>query len=225
MQVKKGACNIFQCPSSTVLNPMREFWNQKFADTTYKYGQQPNVFLVEQVGLIPVGGQVLVPGDGEGRNGVWLAQQGGAVTSVDCSDVGLDKTRALAALRGVPLTTVLADLTEWSPEPNSVDAVVVMYVHLPSSTRPTVMVNLAQALRPGGVLILEAFHPDQLGLTSGGPKDVDMLYTLKALRADLAGAGLVGTDVVAWEGPVTLDEGPFHQGPAQVTRWVWRRQA
>lgn len=209
---------------SSVSTTMREFWNQKFADTTYKYGQRPNVFLAEQLGLIPAEAQVLVPGDGEGRNGVWLAQQGFSVTSVDCSDVGQDKTRALAAERGVQLRTVLADLSEWSPEPNSVDAVAVVYLHLPSSLRPKVMADLAKALRPGGVLILEAFHPNQLGLTSGGPKDVDMLYTLAGLRSDLVNAGLKGEELVAWEGPVTLDEGPFHQGPAQVTRWVWRRQ-
>ena len=202
-----------------------EFWNQKFADATYKYGQQPNVFLAEQAGLIPAGAQVLVPGDGEGRNGVWLAQQGFSVTSVDCSSVGQDKTRALAAERGVQVETVLADLAEWAPQPDSVDAVAVAYLHLPSSLRHKVMADLARALRPGGVLILEAFHPNQLGLTSGGPKDVDMLYTLAGLRSDLLSAGLQGTELVAWEGPVMLDEGPFHQGPAQVTRWVWRRQA
>lgn len=203
---------------------MREFWNQKFADTTYKYGERPNVFLTEQVGHIKPGAQVLVPGDGEGRNGVWLAERGFAVTSVDCSDVGLDKTRALAVRRGVQLATILADLTAWSPEADSADAVVVSYLHLPSAQRPTVMAHLAQALRPGGVLILEAFHPRQLGLSSGGPKDVDMLYTLEALQGDLGEAGLVGDDIVALEGLVTLNEGPFHQGPAQVTRWVWRKQ-
>lgn len=202
-----------------------EFWNQKFADAAYKYGQQPNVFLAAQAGLIPAGAQVLVPGDGEGRNGVWLAQQGHHVTSVDASSVGLDKTRALAAERGVQvhhrhrvhrirLGRPLGQIGQHGG-----------HLHLPSSLRTKVMADLARALRPGGVLILEAFHPNQLGLTSGGPKDVDMLYTLQGLRSDLADAGLKGEELVASEGPVTLDEGPFHQGPAQVTRWVWRRQA
>lgn len=204
---------------------MREFWNQKFAGTAYKYGEHPNAFLAEQVGLIPPQGRVLVPGDGEGRNGVWLASQGHQVTSVDCSDVGLDKTRDLAQRKGVQLETVLADLTEWSPAESSFDAVAVAYLHLPSSQRPAVMGSLLGALRPGGVLMLEAFHPNQLGLTSGGPKDVDMLYTLAGLRADALQSGVVGAEVQGWEGGVTLDEGPFHQGPAQVTRWVWRRSA
>lgn len=204
---------------------MREFWNQKFAGTAYKYGEQPNAFLFEQAGLIPPGSQVLVPGDGEGRNGVWLATQGHHVTSVDCSDVGLDKTRDLAQRKGVQLQTVLADLTEWSAAEGAFDAVAVAYLHLPSVQRPVVIGALLRALRPGGVLMLEAFHPNQLGLSSGGPKDVDMLYTLAGLRADALQSGVQGTEVSGWEGGVTLDEGPFHQGPAQVTRWVWRRAA
>lgn len=204
---------------------MREFWNQKFAGTAYKYGEQPNAFLFEQAGLIPPGSQVLVPGDGEGRNGVWLATQGHHVTSVDCSDVGLDKTRDLAQRKGVQLQTVLADLTEWSAAEGAFDAVAVAYLHLPSVQRPVVIGALLRALRPGGVLMLEAFHPNQLGLSSGGPKDVDMLYTLAGLRADALQSGVQGAEVSGWEGGVTLDEGPFHQGPAQVTRWVWRRAA
>jgi hypothetical protein len=144
---------------------------------------------------------------------------------VDCSDVGLDKTRDLAQRKGVQLQTVLADLTEWSAAEGAFDAVAVAYLHLPSVQRPAVMGALLRALCPGGVLMLEAFHPNQLGLTSGGPKDVDMLYTLAGLRADALQSGVAGAEVLGWEGGVTLDEGPFHQGPAQVTRWVWRRSA
>ncbi|WP_290643749.1 bifunctional 2-polyprenyl-6-hydroxyphenol methylase/3-demethylubiquinol 3-O-methyltransferase UbiG [Aquabacterium sp.] len=205
------------------VNAMREFWNQKFGDTTYKYGMQPNVFLREQAGLIPKGSRVLVPGDGEGRNGVWLAEQGHVVTSVDCSDVGLAKARKLAAQRSVRLETLDKDLTEWTPAAASVDAVVLVYLHLPSSQRSGIHAAMLQALKPGGHLILEAFHPTQIGLSSGGPKDADMLYTVAYLRRDAEASGVVGQELTGLEGRVTLDEGPFHQGPAQVTRWVWRR--
>ena len=202
---------------------MREFWNQKFADAGYKYGEQPNVFLAEQAGRIPTGAKVLVPGDGEGRNGVWLAQQGHLVTSVDCSDVGLSKARALAERRGVHIDTIQADLTVWVPPSQSFDAVVLVYVHLPSAVRGGIHQGLIRALKPGGLLILEAFHPSQIGLSSGGPKDVDMLYTEQALRDDARLSGETGESLLAWEGRVTLNEGPYHQGPAQVTRWMWRK--
>lgn len=206
---------------------MREFWNQKFEGEAYKYGEQPNAFVKQQAGRIPAHASVLVPGDGEGRNGAWLAEQGHRVLSVDCSDVGLAKAKDLARRRQVEphMQTLLADVTEWHPEPQAFDAVVVCYLHLPSSQRPGVMAHLLKALKPGGLLLLEAFHPNQLGLTSGGPKDVDLLYTLQALRDDAQGSGVRGRELLGWEGEIDLDEGPFHQGRAQVTRWIWQAAA
>lgn len=202
---------------------MREFWNQKFSGEAYKYGEQPNAFLAEQApSYLGPGAKVLVPGDGEGRNGVWLAEQGFEVTSLDCSDVGLAKAQDLAKRRGVVVQTVLADLTEWEPPAASFDAVAVSYLHLTSAQRPTIMGALMRALRPGGVLILEAFHPTQLGLSSGGPKDVDMLYTLEGLREDAKACDRSGQELYGVVCETLLNEGPFHQGLARVTRWVWQ---
>lgn len=111
------------------------FWDQRFAEPGYKYGTEPNAFLREQATRLAPASRVLVPGDGEGRNGVWLAEQGHAVTSVDASAVGLQKARELAASRGVALATELADLSDWAPEAASLDAVILIYTHLPSAIR------------------------------------------------------------------------------------------
>lgn len=196
------------------------FWDQNFSVPGYKYGTSANAFLVAQAYRLPAAADVLVPGDGEGRNGVWLAQQGHRVTSVDVSTVGLEKAQALAAQRGVTLRTELVDLADWVPIPCSVDAVVLTFVHLPPAIRRAAHRRLAAALRPGGVLLLEAFHPSQLKHSSGGPKAPEMLYTLQTLREDFAGAL---TEVLGWEGEVTLDEGPGHHGLAHVTRWIGRQ--
>lgn len=193
------------------------FWDQNFAAAGYKYGTAPNAFLVWQSPRIPPGSDVLVPGDGEGRNGVWLAQQGHRVTAMDGSAVGLHKAQTLAAERGVVLQTVLGDLADWTPEPASFDAVVLTFVHLPPSIRAGAHRRLAAALRPGGCLLLEAFHPRQLQHTSGGPKDPAMLFAPELLRADFAG---LLDERMAWEGEATLDEGPGHQGRAHLTRWI-----
>jgi SAM-dependent methyltransferase len=198
------------------------FWDQRFAEPGYKYGTEPNAFLREQATRLTAPADVLVPGDGEGRNGVWLAQQGHRVTAVDASAVGLQKARELAATQGVTVTTELADLGDWSPAPASVDAVVLIYTHLPGTIRQGAHRRLAQGLRPGGWLLLEAFHPAQLAHSSGGPKDADMLYTPELLDADFAG---LLAPVLAWHGETTLSEGPGHQGLAQVTRWVGQRLA
>lgn len=195
------------------------FWDQHFSAPGFKYGQAPNAFLADQAPRLCVSSDVLVPGDGEGRNGVWLAQQGHRVTAVDSSAVGLSKAQALATERGVSITTVHADLADWTPEPNSADALVLIYLHLPPALRASVHLRLLKALRPGARVIVEAFHPLQLGHRSGGPQDRDMLYTLDLLRQDFGGL----QEELAYEGPTELNEGPGHQGLAHVTRWVARR--
>lgn len=201
------------------------FWDQQFALPAFKYGKAPNQFLREQAHQLPSGAQVLLPGDGEGRNSVWLAGQGFQATAMDNSRVGLDKAQALAAEQGVEIDVVHADLAHWQPAPASVDAVVLTYVHLPDTLRAGVHQRLAQTLRPGALLILEAFHPRQLGYSSGGPKDAAMLYTLDLLRADLQGALACDlTELLAWEGEAHLNEGPGHQGPAYLTRFVARQR-
>lgn len=196
------------------------FWDQRFAEPGFKYGTEPNAFLREQANRLPTTSRVLVPGDGEGRNGVWLAQQGYRVTSVDNSAVGLQKARDLADSRGVALTTELVDLADWQVPAASFEAVVLIYAHLPSSFRQSAHRRLAQALTPGGWMLLEAFHPAQLAHSSGGPKDPDMLYTPEQLDADFGG---LLAPMLTWHGEITLAEGPGHQGLAHVTRWLGQR--
>jgi SAM-dependent methyltransferase len=193
------------------------FWDQNFSVAGFKYGTAPNAFLVEQAHRLRPGADVLVPGDGEGRNGVWLAQQGHRVTAMDGSRIGLQKAQRLADERGVALTTVHGDLADWAPAPASCDAVVLTFVHLPPSLRLSAHRRLVAGLRPGGLLLIEGFHPEQLRHTSGGPKDPAMLFTPELLRADV---GEWVEELMAWQGEVTLHEGPGHQGLAHVTRFI-----
>lgn len=196
------------------------FWDQQYSTAGYKYGEQPNAFLASQAHRLPAHAKVLVPADGEGRNGVWLAQQGHQVTALDQSPVGLAKARALAEQRGVPLDTECVDLTTWEPPAGTADAVVLTFVHLPPAMRAVVHAKCVSALKPGGLLLLEAFAPEQLGLSSGGPKQLDMLFTLEMLRSDFVPAL---HEVLGETASAVLDEGPAHQGPAALTRFIGRR--
>ena len=200
------------------------FWDSAFSGPGYKYGTAPNAFLAAEAWRLAPASRVLVPGDGEGRNGVWLAEQGHRVTTVDNSAVGVAKSRALAEARGTTLTALERDLEQWTPARESFDAVVSIYLHLPPALRVRVHRALAAAVAPGGWLLLEGFHPTQLGRTSGGPKDPTMLFTLEMLRGDFGDAS-VGPfrEEVAWEGETVLDEGPGHQGAAKVTRLLLQR--
>ncbi|MBX6319507.1 bifunctional 2-polyprenyl-6-hydroxyphenol methylase/3-demethylubiquinol 3-O-methyltransferase UbiG [Pigmentiphaga sp.] len=197
-------------------------WDERYSRPGYKYGTEPNRFLAEQEPRLPAGSRVLLPGDGEGRNSVWLAQRGHQVLAVDSSQVGLDKALALASLRGITITTLHADLADWSPPAATCSGVALIFVHLPSAVRPGIHRRLARALAPGGWLILECFHPRQLDYPSGGPREVDMLSDLAAIRSDFSP---LLEEVVAWEGEVVLNEGEGHKGPAFVTRYVGRMPA
>ncbi|MDE1899434.1 MAG: class I SAM-dependent methyltransferase [Xanthomonadaceae bacterium] len=194
-------------------------WNERYSDDAYHYGTAPNAWLASQAWRLPRAGDALAIADGEGRNGVWLAQQGLATTSLDQSGKGLDKARTLAQQRGVTLATLQADLTHFEWPPAAYDVVVSIYVHLPAALRLRTHAGCAQALRPGGLLILEAFTPEQMHCHSGGPRDPALLYTAELLRGDFRGLELLEL----LSGEVLLAEGRGHAGPARVVRLLAQR--
>jgi SAM-dependent methyltransferase len=196
-------------------------WDEEFAKPGYRYGTEPNAFVVKMAERLPQGARVIAAGDGEGRNGVWLATQGHHVLALDASRVGLSKAQALAEKRGVSIETAVVDLSIYTPAPASAEAVVLIYVHMPPDIRRAAHRNLVRALKPGGLIILEAFHRDQLGRTSGGPKDSSLLFDLALLAEDF------GPDVQVlhgFEGDVDLDEGHGHVGRGAVVRLLGVRR-
>ncbi len=199
----------------------REFWDSRFAEKGFAYGTEPNEFLVCQKHYLKPGMKALAVADGEGRNGVWLAQQGLDVLSVDQSAVGLAKARELAAQRGVSLRTEQTDLTTWKWPENEFDVVVAIFIHFPPTVRAQMHARMVAALKPGGVLILEAFTPKQLEYKTGGPQDPAMLYTMEMLRKDfVAGERLL---LLLEEMITGLNEGPYHRGQSAVVRLVLKK--
>lgn len=196
------------------------FWDQQYSSHEYRYGKEPNQFLAEHARHFQSGSRILLPGDGEGRNSVWLAMQGHHVLSVDLSEIGLNKTRKLAQENGVMVQTEIADLADWTPPSQPFDVIAMTYLHLPANIRTLIHQKVAQTLRKGGLLVIEAFHPHQLNHHSGGPQSIEMLYSLEQLRADFQGYAL---EQYGWEGEVMLAEGRGHQGSAHITRFVGHR--
>ncbi|MBS1245925.1 MAG: SAM-dependent methyltransferase [Proteobacteria bacterium] len=196
-----------------------DFWNSRYAEPGYAYGTEPNAFLVSQKKYLKPGGKALAVADGEGRNGVWLAQQGLDVLSVDASEVGLRKTQELAADRGVAIRTEKVDLTTWKWPEQKFDVVAAIFIHFPPEVRARMHRRMFEALKPGGVLILEAFTPEQLTYKSGGPPVAEMLYTADMLRIDFAGGEILFIE----EAIAELTEGNYHRGAGAVVRLVLRR--
>lgn len=199
-----------------------EFWNDRYRSDAYVYGTAPNRFVRQQAHHLPAGGAVLALGAGEGRNAVYLAEQGFDVTALDYAVEGLRKLRTLAAERGVSIETIRADVTGWTPS-RTWDGVVTTFLHLPPDARPVLYRTIQRALRPGGVLIAEWFRPEQVtgGYGSGGPPSAAMMVTEDEIRAHFPVNGIQMLRVVETH----LDEGPHHSGPAAVVQFVWQRPA
>lgn len=194
-------------------------WDARYATGGYAFGEAPNRHLQAQAPRLRAGMRALALGDGEGRNGAWLAERGLDVTSVDWSAAGLAKAAALAKARGVALQAVVADLTAWEWPRGAYDLVAWIFVHLPPADRALVATRAAEALAPGGLLVLEGFTPAQEGRRSGGPRDPALLWSAALVRTHFPDLELLE----CLEGTVVLDEGPKHQGPAEVVRAVLRK--
>lgn len=192
---------------------MQSFWNERYGSAEYVYGTQPNSFFKDCLSGIPPG-KLLLPADGEGRNAVYAALQGWDVRSFDYSEEAVKKTKALAEKNGVDVQCSVEDISTFTWPEAAFDAVGLCFVHLPKALRLHLHQQAVQALRPGGFLILEAFTPRQLQFHSGGPRDIDLLFTLSMLREDFKDLHLL----VAEELDTILSEGAFHDGPAAVVR-------
>ena len=190
-------------------------WDERYATDEFVYGRQPNDFLVSQVSALPLG-KVLCLAEGEGRNAVWLARQGYQVTAVDASAVGLEKARQMAAEHEVEVEIIQADLGDFDIASESWDAVVSIFCHLPAVLRRQVHARVANGLRSGGVLLLEAYTPRQLEFGTGGPPVAEMMMDKDVLSDELD--GLVFR--YAEECVRDVNEGCFHHGEGAVVQLV-----
>ena len=194
---------------------MMSFWDDRYRREDYAYGTEPNDFLRGEAARIPAG-RVLCLADGEGRNGVFLASLGHAVTSVDLSAEGLRKAERLARQRGVTLDLVQADLAEYDLEANAFSGIVSIFAHLPVAARKRLYTQIPRALVAGGAFVLESYRPEQLAFATGGPRDAALLPTLVELTTELAALELV----VARDTEREIHEGTFHDGQSATVQIV-----
>ena len=186
-----------------------ERWESRFAAPDYHFGTAPNAFLKSQAHRLKAGQKALALADGEGRNGVWLAQQGLDVLSLDFSPNALKKARALASARGVELRVELADLAQWRWPVAAFDLIAAIFIQFADPAfRDKIFTGIKPALKPGGLLLMQGYRPEQLGYRTGGPSQVENLYTrglLEAAFGDFASVEIREHDSV-------VDEGAGHAG-------------
>lgn len=204
---------------------MKEFWNQRYSDNEYVYGETPNVFFKEVLDSLPVG-KILLPADGEGRNGVYAAIKGWEVDAFDQSNQAREKALNLAKNNQVYISYQLADLSEVAGyySANSYDAVALIFVHLPMVLKCEYHRNLISLLKKGGYFIIEGFGKkhvkhQQKNPHAGGPREEGMLYSKEEILLmfdDLEVVQLI-------EEETELQEGSGHAGKASVIRFVGKK--
>jgi hypothetical protein len=194
---------------------MSEFdrWQGRYAVPEYIFGEAPNVFLASQKHRLPKSGKALAVADGEGRNGVFLAEQDLDTLSVDFSPNGQAKAQALARKRGVTLRTELADIHayNWPSEEYDVIAEIFTQFSTPAE-RAGKFAGIRKALKKGGLLLLEGYSPKQLEYGTGGPKQLDHLYTMELLEQEFGGF----SKVLIKQYECMMSEGGAHAGMAAV---------
>jgi len=197
-----------------------ERWEKRFSVPDYVFGTEPNVFLKSQAAALPKSGTALAIADGEGRNGVWLAEHGLDVLSIDWSPTALGKARALAKRRGVTLRTEQVDLVQWRWPAAEFDVIAAIFIQfLTPDERRQVFDGMCNALRPRGLLLIEGYRPEQLNYKTGGPSLVENLYTRALLEAEFGSL----SEVQITEHDSMTSEGTGHVGMAALIDLVGRK--
>lgn len=202
----------------------KNFWKERYMDYDFAYGKEPNVFFKEWIQKLEPG-SILMPADGEGRNGVFAAQLGWKVTSSDLSEEGKSKAFELAKEKNVDLEYIDGDLEELQFESASFDAIGLIYAHFAADKKTVLHKKLNDYLKPGGIIIFEAFSKLHLlynGIDPkvGGPKDFDMLFSTLEIAADFENYEILLLE----EKEITLEEGKYHIGKGSVIRFVGRKK-
>jgi len=193
-------------------------WDERYANKDFVYGMAPNEFFNEQLLKLEVG-KLLLPAEGEGRNAVFAASQSWQVAAFDQSTQGRIKALDLAKQNNVQISYEIAGFEDFVSEEESFDCIALIYAHVPEKSRKHYHRLILKYLKPGGVLILEGFSKKQLGKTSGGPGQVDMLFSKENLLDDFYELNMLKIE----DFDIELNEGKYHQGTASVIRYVGKK--
>lgn len=195
----------------------KDFWEERYSEQDYVYGEHPNVFFQSELEKLEPA-SILLPADGEGRNSVFAAKKGWQVTAFDLSKAGKEKADKLAKKNEVEINFEVTTAKEFESN-KRFEAIALIYAHFNAEERPAIHKRLLQFLKPGGILIFEAYSKNQLYYSSGGPKDVKMLFSNEEIRSEFKGLNVEYLE----ELKIEQQEGKYHQGESSVMRMLGRK--
>lgn len=205
-------------------DPWTDRWNERFRKPEFAYGESPNEFFQEQLDKLHPG-KILLPAEGEGRNGVYAARQGWEVSAFDISVEGKNKALRLAEKHTVTLDYRVGELSSLPYAAQQFDAMALIFAHFPAEIKSSMHRALDQYVRTGGIVIVEAFSKNHLRYNAknekvGGPRDIDMLFSMEEIKSDFPNYHIRQLE----EKVVYLNEGPFHSGTGSVIRFVGHKK-
>ena len=192
---------------------MKELWNQRFATEDYFYGIEPNEFFEKELKTLKPG-RILLPMEGEGKNAIYAAKLGWEVIAYDYSDIGQQKALRLAKENNVEIEYLLVDNESFKYDGEKFDAIAFIYTHLKSELRRAFFNKLLGFLKPDAEVILEAYSKEQLQLGTGGPPNIDLLYSVDDLKVDFKSL----KEVKLEKSIIDITEGDGHNGSSSVIR-------
>ena len=193
---------------------MKDFWNKRYTEDSFAYGTLPNAYMKQELDKLAPG-SLLLPAEGEGRNAMYAVSKGWDVIAFDYSSAAQKKALQLSEKTGLSLDYQVMDVLNFRSS-KKFDVVGLCYAHFPVDIRANAHLHLLQFLKPGGVVIFEAFSKTQLGKASGGPKNEEMLFSIQEIKKEFKGLDFEFLEEIM----VYLNEGEYHQGEASVIRFV-----
>lgn len=201
-------------------NTPQDFWNQRYQAEGFLFGREPNAFVKSQAHLFKPGQEVLAIADGEGRNGVFVARQGASVTSVDFSEPALEKARGLAKEFGIEMKFEQQDIFDWQGAPGAYEIVLAIFIQFaPPEKRTLLFNNIKRLVKPGGLIMMQGYRPEQIAYKTGGPPQAENMYTSDILRTAFAGFNFLHLE----EHDSVVDEGSGHSGLSALIDMIAQR--
>ncbi len=197
---------------------MENIWDIRYGKEEYFYGKEPNNYFKQEIGKLPPG-KILLPGEGEGRNAVYAATLGWDVYAIDMSEAGRQKAFKLASEKGLNIRYEICNLQTYQYPVNEFDAVAIIFAHFPSKSKPGIYARLLASLKSKGIIIIESFSKKQLGRSSGGSQNIDLLDDMEELKSYLADFDIIESSDIQLE----LCEGEYHRGLADVIRIIAKK--
>lgn len=190
---------------------MNNPWDVRFSNKKYHYGKTPNKYLKGEIDLLPPG-NILLPAEGEGRNAVYASKKGWNVVAFDNSIEAKKKSEKLAKENNVQIEYHHKSYDDFNFKLNFFDCIGLIFAHVPPNARNSIHNNLLKFLKPGGTIILQGFSKEQINYNSGGPKNIDMLFSVEELKEDFKSL----KSLFIYEEIIELNEGDNHKGNAAV---------